>query len=233
MALLQLFTNNAISLLQANISASDTTILLQPGLGAEFPQPVNPGEFFLITLETIAAPLHREIIKVTGRTGDTLTGCVRAQEGTSSRSWVAFDTLVDHRITAETIRQAFLQPVAPILPPPASGAGGYPYTPVTVPATTTQGVAVVDYSDFQRGNKFWVSMVNPANGQAQAFEVLTIIQGLLSLNSETVDFTRSNRIGHNFLGSVLVTLNTSAKQISVSWKNDEPTANVVVTVIRI
>lgn len=106
--ILQLWANNAISLLQADIGASDTVLQLQPGLGANFPQPTNPGEFFLITLEDVAAPVQREIIKVMGRSGDNLTGLVRGWEGTTARAWSAGDTLVDHRITAGTVHQSFI-----------------------------------------------------------------------------------------------------------------------------
>jgi hypothetical protein len=230
MALLQLFTNNAVSLLQANISASDTTIIVQPGLGAEFPQPVNPGEFFLITLENIAAPLQREIIKVMGRSGDVLTGCIRAQEGTFAQSWPATNTLVDHRITAETIKQAFLQPVAP---PPSSGTGGYVYAPVTILPLQSDSVSTVVYSDYRRGNKFWVTMVAPTIDLAQTFEVLTLVNGSIAGNAETVTWTRSNRLGYNFLGSLGVTLNTSTKELTVSWTNNEPNVSVTVTIVRI
>jgi len=109
----QLFTNNAVSLLALPISAADTSLTVMSGYGALFPQPIDAGDFFLVTLENQTATA-REIIRVTGRTGDTLTGLVRAQEGTSAQAWAASlgnDTLVDHRVTAETMRQALLQPV--------------------------------------------------------------------------------------------------------------------------
>lgn len=106
--ILQLWTNNAVSLLQNSIGAGDVTLTVQPGLGAKFPQPANPGEFFLITLEDVASPVSREIIKVTGRSGDVLTGLVRGWESTTAQSWPAGDTLVDHRITAATVHQSFI-----------------------------------------------------------------------------------------------------------------------------
>jgi hypothetical protein len=105
----QLFTNNAISLLAAPIGPSDTTLTVLPGYGALFPQPAPGGtEYFNVTLENQSAT-QREIIKVYGRTGDTFTNIVRAQEGTTAQSWPAGgmgnDTLVDHRVTAETMRR--------------------------------------------------------------------------------------------------------------------------------
>ena len=108
MSSLQLFSNNAVSLLNASISDTDLTLALLPGTGQHFPYPVNPGEFFLLTLEETAAPFNREIVKVISRTGDTCIIDVagRGQEGTLAKSWPANDTLVDHRITAETMKRA-------------------------------------------------------------------------------------------------------------------------------
>ena len=107
----QLFSNNAISLLRFAIGPSATTLQVLPGDGGMFPNP-GPGEYFLITLENQAATV-REIIRVNGRSGDTLTGILRAQEGTTAQSWGASpgnDTLVDHRVTAETMRLAMILP---------------------------------------------------------------------------------------------------------------------------
>lgn len=109
----QLFTNNAVSLLATAISSSATSLTVMSGYGSLFPQPVDAGDFFLVTLENQTGTA-REIIRVTGRSGDTFTGIVRAQEGTTAQAWsasIGSDTLVDHRVTAETMRQALLQPV--------------------------------------------------------------------------------------------------------------------------
>jgi hypothetical protein len=107
---LQLWTNNAISLLQDDISPTDTVIYVQPGLGDLFPQPINSGEYFLVTLEDVNQPVAREIIKVTARVGDTFTSCERGQEqslgGAAPQAWTAGATLIDHRITAGTIFQS-------------------------------------------------------------------------------------------------------------------------------
>lgn len=108
----QLFTNNAVTLLAAAISAGDTSLTVMSGYGQLFPMPVDVGDFFLVTLEDQAGTT-REIIRVTGRTGDVFTGLIRAQEGTTAQAWSASlgsDTLVDHRVTAETMRQALLLP---------------------------------------------------------------------------------------------------------------------------
>lgn len=107
---IQLFSNNAVTLLAAPIGPSDTSMTVMAGYGAQFPNPA-PGEFFLITLENQTATA-REIIKVTARSGDTFT-VERAQEGTTALSWGASlgnDTLVDHRVTAETMTRAMQLP---------------------------------------------------------------------------------------------------------------------------
>lgn len=103
MAVKRLFTNNAVSLLQAGISASATTLNVIPGHGAMFPSP-GANEIFVVTLENQSASL-REIVHVTARNNDTFT-IVRGQEGTTPLNWPASsgnDTLVDHRVTAGTL----------------------------------------------------------------------------------------------------------------------------------
>lgn len=119
--LTQLFSNNAVSLLTAPITATSTSLTVMAGHGALYPQPTGDGsDYFLITLEDQSASV-REIIKVTGRTGDTLffTLVDRGQEGTTPLAWSASagnDTLVDHRITADTLTRAMLKPVASATP---------------------------------------------------------------------------------------------------------------------
>lgn len=110
---LQLFTNNAVSLLASSISASATNMTVMTGYGTLYPNP-SVGQFFLVTLEDQSGNV-REIIRVNGRTGDTFTGLQRGQEGTTAQAWSASlgsDTLVDHRVTAETMRLAMLLPEA-------------------------------------------------------------------------------------------------------------------------
>jgi hypothetical protein len=110
----QLFTNNAVSLLTAPITATSTSLTVMTGYGALYPNP-GPNEYFLVTLENQTASV-REIIKVTGRVGDTFTFTLadRGQEGTTALPWAASsgnDTLVDHRVTAETMDRAMALPV--------------------------------------------------------------------------------------------------------------------------
>jgi hypothetical protein len=101
----QLFTNNAISLLDQPLSSSDLDIYVIPGDGALFPQPINVGDFFLVTLEDQANQI-REIVKIIGRTGDILhiDPAGRGFEATPIINW-PIDSLVDHRITAFELRK--------------------------------------------------------------------------------------------------------------------------------
>jgi len=103
MALKQLFTNNAVSLLAGNIGPTDTTLRVLPGHGEQFPTP-QANEFFTVTLEDQSASIQ-EIVHVYERNGDVFT-IERAREGTEARAWSASqgnDTLVDHRLTAGTL----------------------------------------------------------------------------------------------------------------------------------
>ena len=142
----QLFTNNAVALLATPISAGAASLTVMAGLGSLYPSPAS-GEYFLVTLEDQAGTV-REIIRVNGRTDDTFTGLVRGQEGTTAQAWSASlgsDTLVDHRVTAETMRLAMLLPeggpagadgaqgpAGPAGPAGADGAQGPAGTSITV-----------------------------------------------------------------------------------------------------
>ena len=81
----QLFANNATGYLNASISSSATSIVLQSGQGGLFPNPTG-GDWFLVTLYDGTSTL--EICKCTARTSDTLT-VVRAQEGTAGAAFAA------------------------------------------------------------------------------------------------------------------------------------------------
>ena len=83
--------NRAASSLAADITSTATSLTVQAGDGAKFPQ---PGNGFNITIED-------EILKCTARSTDTLT-VVRAQEGTTAAAHVA-GKAVELRITAGVI----------------------------------------------------------------------------------------------------------------------------------
>lgn len=80
----QLYTNNALGKLLTGVGTGDTTLTLEAGQGALFAAP-SGGDYQIVTLcdnlETVF-----EMVRVTARTGDTLT-VTRAQEGSSAQTW--------------------------------------------------------------------------------------------------------------------------------------------------
>lgn len=93
-----LFSNNASATLASSISTSSTSITVSTGMGALFPT-ITAGTYFYATLTDSSNNL--EIVKVTGRTSDSLT-VVRAQEGTTARAYAAADK-IELRITAAVL----------------------------------------------------------------------------------------------------------------------------------
>lgn len=211
----QLFSNNAVSLLAAPISAADVTLTVLPGYGQLFPQP-TANQYFLVTLEDQASTI-REIIKVTGRSGDTFTGIIRAQEGTIARSWSASsgnDTLVDHRLTAETMRSAMSLPEVPWF----FGEE----TPTVISSGANGVISSISYSSSNRSFKFFITLLN--NDDVETFEVTAAINGNLSLNAEVASWIRYGRTGVKLLGQLSIDLNVSTKTMSVFWQNNEATS---------
>jgi len=94
------FTNNAETTLGSALSPTATTITVATGAGAKFPT-LSAGQFFTATLwasgSTTGVP--NEIVKVTARSGDTMT-VVRAQEGTTAQQWEVGDTFANYPTAA-------------------------------------------------------------------------------------------------------------------------------------
>jgi hypothetical protein len=93
------FTNNAETLLSTSSLADDDTSVAVDD-GSVFPA-LSSGEFFYATLIRADALTTREIVKVTARSGNTLT-IVRAQDNTSALTFSA-DDLIELRIVAATL----------------------------------------------------------------------------------------------------------------------------------
>lgn len=91
-------TNNAISQLASSITPAETSITLKAGAGSKFPT-LGAGDYFPCTISKADGTF--EIVRVTARSGDTLT-VARAQEGTTA---LAFDanSLIELRLTADTV----------------------------------------------------------------------------------------------------------------------------------
>lgn len=101
MALTLLATNNAESTLASAISATDTSLIVSAGTGAEFPDAVAGESYFKLTLTDAATGSQVEIVNVTDKAGDIFT-IERAQEGTLARAWAAND-MVANMMTADTL----------------------------------------------------------------------------------------------------------------------------------
>ncbi len=161
---LQLFTNNAVALLDSGITASALSLTVQSGLGNLFPQPVNPGEWFLVTLEDVNSPLTREIIKVIGRSDDTFTidPAGRGWEGTTPQAWPANDTIVDHRVTAGTLR--CLQHDTQF---------GEPTGGLSIIVGDTQAASTLDTTGLNKTCK-WLVTIQTADDRICMFETLAV-----------------------------------------------------------
>lgn len=82
-------SNNASSRLAANLSVSDTSVVLASGGGAVFPS-LAAGDWFPATIVKMTGEF--EIVKVTARSGDTLT-VQRGQENTAATTFLSGDRI--------------------------------------------------------------------------------------------------------------------------------------------
>lgn len=89
---LRQFSNNANATFASGISSGSTSLTVTSGEGSLFPA-ISGSQYFVVTLIKASTPTVFEIVKVTGRSGDTFTSIVRAQEGTTALSWSAGDTV--------------------------------------------------------------------------------------------------------------------------------------------
>lgn len=103
----QLFINNCSSRLTAAINASATSIGVTAGDGARFAAAgtLSTTNYLIGTLVKVSGyrEVAWEIVKITGRSTDTLT-IVRAQEGTTALSFSAGD-VIDIRLTAAGVNE--------------------------------------------------------------------------------------------------------------------------------
>lgn len=109
---MRLFANNATSSLASGVSDSDNTLLLATGDGARFPSPTAGDHFSLTLTQGIGLEESWEIVKVTARSGDTLT-VTRAQEGTSAAAWPA-GAKAELRLTKEVMEDVARQSISVI-----------------------------------------------------------------------------------------------------------------------
>ena len=94
------YSNNAKTTLSSGINDSVTSATVASG--AVFPA-LSGGDYFYATIETTNFAT-KEIVKVTARSGDTLT-IVRAQDNTSTAAFSSGD-FVELRVTAAVLEDA-------------------------------------------------------------------------------------------------------------------------------
>ena len=97
------FSNNAKTTLAATVSTSATSITVTDG--SVFPS-ISGSEYFYVTLQVSADGDLLEIVKVTARSGNTLT-VIRSQDGTSARAF-SLDDKCELRLTAAALNDAVL-----------------------------------------------------------------------------------------------------------------------------
>ena len=98
---MQVYRNNASSLLAASITDLDTIIQIDPADATLFGS-LAADEYMMITLEDILGNL--EVVKCTSITGANLT-VERAQEGTLAQSFLMSTTRVENRNTRGTLER--------------------------------------------------------------------------------------------------------------------------------
>lgn len=81
------FTNNASATLAGSITSTATSVVLTAGNGSLFPA-LGAGDYCFATL--VDSSNNLEIVKITARSGDTLT-VVRGQDNTTARGYSAGD----------------------------------------------------------------------------------------------------------------------------------------------
>lgn len=146
--------NNAFGFLATSISASDTSIILTTGTGANFPT-LGAGDYFYTTIAPTSGAA--EIVKCTARSGDTLT-VIRAQESTSALSF-AGGSRVELRVTAQSVLDAVADRV--VLAVVAVGTGSQ-----TVFAVSDKPTAVYINGVYQNQSTYTFAAGNVTFSQA-------------------------------------------------------------------
>lgn len=100
------FKNNAFSTLDVAISAADVGLTVAYGDGTLFPA-AGAGDYFYLTIQNADDEDTYEIVKVTARSGDSMT-IVRAQESTTARSFTA-GALCELRVTTQGLLDKFAE----------------------------------------------------------------------------------------------------------------------------
>lgn len=176
----QLYANNAKTTLYSLIGSSDTTLTVADG--SLFPTP-GAGQYFLVTLEYGGVI---EIISVQSKTGNTFSGCQRAQEGTVANGFPS-GARVECRVTSGTLasfarridRVDEITSVDSLSAPISSNSNSY------ICATTDDS-----------GNPI-LAFKNTNNGNIWRFVNHSLVQVTGSVTSATTTTVTSSNIGNN------------------------------------
>lgn len=153
-----LIANNAGGTLASGITAAATSVTLSAGQGVLFPALTAP-DWFPATIFNAGGTF--EIVKVTGRTADTLT-IVRAQEGTAASAFLTADK-IDLRMTAAVIANKL-----------DKDTGGTVSGPVTFGSTLAVGGACAVTGGLMVGGSASVAGTFMAGGAVTATGTTTI-----------------------------------------------------------
>ncbi|MEM2159601.1 MAG: hypothetical protein QXN55_01450 [Candidatus Nitrosotenuis sp.] len=210
----QLFTNNAISLLTTPLAANDLTFSVINGDESVFPQPIQVDDFFLVTFEDPHTHVV-EIVKVTGRTGNVfqIDSNGRGFEDTPIRAWPV-DTLVDHRLTAYTLKKTNA-----ILPGDSS-------TPIVVPSADVRPVNYLVTSTLIRTCKWLITVIDVTGNRASLCEVMAVYRGA----SIPPAYTVYGKVGDNLRYTVSVVQSGNEMICTV---NNNDTVPLTTSIVRI
>ena len=166
----QLFTNNALSLLNTAIGPTDLIIEVITGDGHLYPQPLLADDYFIITIEDPTST-YREIIRCSGRSGDQLIvdPLGRGYEGTTAQYW-AIDSLVDHRATAHFYNQAKVN---------GESSSATTLNIVSPAATGNADTFTISYPN-QLACKWIITVLDPISDRVSVCEVLACYRGAVN-----------------------------------------------------
>ena len=149
-----LFTNNASTSLASGITSGATSLTVVTGQGALFPT-ITGSNIFYLTLQNQAGTTPIEIVKVTARSGDTMT-IVRGQDNTTASAFNAGDK-VELRLPAVVLQDFPQLDVSNTFTVDQSVTGTLTATNSAYTGTLTGGTGVVNLGSGQfykdaRGN---------------------------------------------------------------------------------